>query len=96
MTERQLAREENAPKKEEAAFIVPIFGALLLLPPLLNLFNTRTLLFGVPLEVLYLFLVWVLLIACAIVISASMPRAKSQGDERDAAPITSEGEGDGE
>lgn len=96
MTERQLAKEEIARKKEEAVFIVPIFGALLLLPPLLNLFNTRTLLFGVPLEVLYLFLVWVLLIACAMIISASMPRpmAKPQVGSG-ASAVASEGDGDG-
>ncbi len=94
MPERRLAKDENARKKEDAVFIVPVLGALFLLPPLLNLFNTRTLLFGVPLEVLYLFLVWVLLIACAIIISAKMPRSRASS-QRDAASTESEGKGDG-
>jgi len=94
MPERRLAKDENARKKEDAVFIVPVLGALFLLPPLLNLFNTRTLLFGVPLEVLYLFLVWVLLIACAIVISAKMPRLRTSS-QPDTPSTESEGKGDG-
>jgi len=94
MTERQRAKEEDVRKKEEAVFIVPILGALLLLPPLVNLFDIRTLLFGVPLAVLYMFLVWIVLIACAIIISVRMPRAKSQV-EPGADPVTSEGRRDG-
>lgn len=92
MSERQDIRDEDARKKEEAVFIVPVFGALLLLPPLLNLFNTRTLLFGVPLEVLYLFLVWVVLIACSFIISASMPRPRPNSP----VGMESQAEGDGE
>lgn len=83
MARGRFGREDDARKRAEAVFIVQIFGALLLLPPLINLFNTRTLLFGVPLEVIYLFLVWIVLIACAVIISARMPRASanSQIDE---------------
>ena len=73
MAKRPFVKEEDARKAAEAVFIVQICGALLLLPPIINLFNTRSLLFGVPLEVLYLFLVWTVLIAGAVVISANMP-----------------------
>ena len=74
MSERRPSKGEENRKKEEAAFIIPIAGALFLLPPLVNLFNARTLLFGLPLEVLYLFFIWMLLIAGAVVVSAVMPR----------------------
>lgn len=96
MSKRRLVKEEETRKAAEAVLIAQVCGALLLLPPLINLFNTRTLLFGVPLEFSYLFFVWIMLIACAVVISASMPRASSNGQsEDDKAGARSEAEGDG-
>lgn len=85
MSERRPLKGEEHRKKEEAAFIIPIAGALFLLPPLANLFNARSLLFGLPLEVLYLFFIWMLLIAGAVVVSAVMPRRLLRASERPAA-----------
>lgn len=96
MSKRRLVKEEESRKATEAVLIAQVCGALLLLPPLINLFNTRTLLLGVPLEFSYLFFVWILLIACAVVISATMPRASSNGQtEEEEAGAKSEAEGDG-
>lgn len=61
-------------KTEHAAFMLPVFGALLLLPPLLDAFAVPHRLFGVPVEVVYLFTVWLLLIAGAAVMSRRLPR----------------------
>ena len=96
MAKRWLVKEEDTRKAAEVVLFAQICGTLLLLPPLINLFNTRMLLLGVPLEVSYLFLVWFLLIACAVVISASMPRASAKGQsEEDRADAAGEAEGDG-
>ena len=61
-------------KLEHAAFMLPVFGAVLLLPPLLDAFAVRDRLLGIPIEVLHLFTVWVLLILGAALVSWRMPR----------------------
>lgn len=95
MAKRRVLRQENLRKAAEAVFIVQIWGALLLLPPILNLFNTRSLLFGVPLEAVYLFMVWTVLIACAVAISAKMPRVSASAQpEEDTAALTSRPNGE--
>ncbi|HEX7075852.1 MAG TPA: hypothetical protein VF226_17585 [Hyphomicrobiaceae bacterium] len=93
MAKRPFVKEEDARKAAEAVFFAQICGALLLLPPIINLFNKRLSLFGVPLEVLYLFLVWIVLIASAVVISASVPRASAdeQLGEEPAQPTNESG-----
>lgn len=60
---------DERPEREDVALLVPFFGAVLLLPPLLNLFEGERMVFGVPAIVLYLFGVWVLVIAGAILLS---------------------------
>ncbi|WP_310416846.1 hypothetical protein [Mycoplana sp. BE70] len=62
------SKEEHA-EREDVAFLVPFFGVVLLLPPLLNLFGDLRTAFGVPVEVLYLFGVWLLVIAAAVLLS---------------------------
>jgi len=63
-------------KLENAAFVLPLFGALLLIPPLANVFNRDVMIFGVPLEVIYLFGVWTALIGITAFLSQRM------GDDR--------------
>ncbi len=53
--------------------MIPVFAALLLMPPFLNLFAIRRLLFGVPLEVVYLFSIWAALVLCAVTLSRGLP-----------------------
>ena len=53
--------------------MIPAFAALLLMPPFLNLFAIRRLLFGIPLEVVYLFSIWAALVLCAVVLSRGLP-----------------------
>ncbi|MEP9397434.1 hypothetical protein [Mesorhizobium sp. KR2-14] len=73
MASQRPPRADDDRKREDTALAIPLFGAVLLLPPFLNLFATRTLLFGVPMEVLYLFLVWILLIVGAVMTSRLLP-----------------------
>lgn len=96
MVKDRPAKEEDLRRRAEAVLVVQVIGALFLLPPLINLFNTRTLLFGVPLEVLYLFTVWLLLISCAIIISSRMSKApgNKQPEER-SPPFEGRSGGDG-
>lgn len=61
-------REERT-EREDVAALVPFFGVVLLLPPFLNLFAGMIGPFGVPVEVLYLFGVWFLVIAGAVLLS---------------------------
>jgi hypothetical protein len=49
-------------KLESAALFFTVFGAMLLLPPLVLLFNVRARLFGLPAEMIYLFVVWLALV----------------------------------
>lgn len=67
MPERPLKGEQAG--REDIAVLVPFFGVVLLMPPLLNLFDDLQAPFGVPVEVLYLFGVWLLVIAGAVLLS---------------------------
>ena len=49
----------------DAARILPILGVFLLMPPIVTLFAVHVDIGGVPLIVVYLFGVWLALIACA-------------------------------
>lgn len=62
-------------RRRDAAAVLPLFGTLLLLPPFVNLFARNALLFGIPLEVVYLFGVWTALVLGALVMSRRLGRA---------------------
>lgn len=55
-------------RAENAALALPVFGALLMVPPLLSVFNVPEKLFGIPLVALYLFTLWIALIAAAMLL----------------------------
>lgn len=67
-------------KREHAVFMLPVFGAVLIIPPILTLFNVQMRLFGVPLEAIYLFTIWLLLIIGAAITSWRMPRSETVRD----------------
>lgn len=56
------------------------FGTWLLMPPAIALFVGTESLFGVPLLVLYLFGVWLALIAGAALLSRRLPRGEPESD----------------
>lgn len=68
---------------ENAALVLPIFGALMIVPPLLGVFNTPILVAGVPLVAIYLFSVWIALIAITAVLSRRMRNAPNEPVRRD-------------
>lgn len=75
------AKTEDRRKHEHAAFVLPVFGALLLLPPLIDLFGAAPRLAGVPLKIAYLFLVWIVLVLGAVMVSAHMPGLEKKPPE---------------
>ncbi len=60
----------NRRKLENAALALSVFGVILLLPPILSIFNIETRLFGAPLVVIYLFGIWLLLIVATFFLSS--------------------------
>jgi hypothetical protein len=66
-------------KLTSAALFFGIMGTMLFLPPLVLLFNVRARFLGVPAEVIYLFAVWLVLVAGTAWFSSRMPH---EGDEK--------------
>ena len=54
--------------------VLTLFGGLLMLPPLVYVFNQHITHFGIPQIVFYLFAVWLLLILGTAVLAHAMPR----------------------
>lgn len=64
-----MAVPEQAARRHDVALVLTGTGVLLLMPPFLNLFARRLLLWEIPLEVLYLFTIWAGLILAAFLFS---------------------------
>jgi hypothetical protein len=77
------------PKVRDRALILPLVGALLLLPPLAGIFQLEVLVFGLPFTAVYLFAVWAFLIAGAALLA---PRLQGSSAVDQSAP--SEGQPD--
>ncbi len=60
-------------KLESAALFLSLLGVLLILPPLAVVFQLERRLFGIPLEVIYLFVCWLGLIAAAFWLGRRLP-----------------------
>ena len=75
-------------KLETAAFVLPVFGAFLFVPPLLGVFNVPETIFGIPIVSIYLFAVWIGLIVATFVLSRFLGRGTNgEGkDDGDTAP----------
>ena len=73
----QATEPEVPPKLRDAALILPLLGAFLLLPPLPLVFMSPARLAGIPLIVLYIFGVWLVLILTALWLARRL-----QGRER--------------
>ena len=70
-------------KLVSAMLVLTIFGALLLLPPLVYVFNQPISHFGVPQIVIYLFAVWLALIVGTALLTRALPRDDSSPAEDD-------------
>lgn len=67
-------------KLESAALFLTLFGALLFLPPLTLLFHHEMRLFGVPVELSYLFGVWMALVLLARWLGRRLPQDPGEKD----------------
>ena len=61
-------------KLVSAALFLTLAGALLFMPPLATVFQIQRRFFGVPADVIYLFVCWVLLVVGAWWLGARLPR----------------------
>ena len=60
-----------------------LFGVVALLPPLVLLFRFDARVMGVPIETVYVFMLWVLLVAGARWFSRMLPGEGSAADKRE-------------
>ena len=67
-------------KLESAALFLTIAGALLIMPPLAVVFQIQRRIFGIPAEVIYLFVAWALLILGAWWLGRRLPRQSAEDD----------------
>lgn len=68
-------------RSREAAFVIPMFGLFLLLPPILSVFDTGTTILGVPLLHIYVFSVWLGMVLAGVWLAR---RLRKQDPERTA------------
>ena len=61
-----------SPRLRAAAVLLPCLGLFLVMPPMIGLFAVPRDLAGIPLIVVYLFGVWLWLVACAAILSRRM------------------------
>jgi hypothetical protein len=71
------------PKLVSGMLVLTVFGALLLLPPLVYVFNQPLSHFGVPQIVIYLFAVWLVLIIGTALLTRALPREDASQAEDD-------------
>ena len=59
---------------QTAAVLLPVFGAMLFVPPLLGVFNVPAAFVGIPVVAIYLFSVWIGLIALTFILARRLGR----------------------
>jgi hypothetical protein len=57
----------------DAATLLPVVAAILLLPPFILLFATPVLIAGIPLIVVYVFGIWAAIVFCAWLLARTLP-----------------------
>ncbi|GAA0604524.1 hypothetical protein [Paenochrobactrum glaciei] len=68
-------------KRDNAVFLLPLFGCVFSLPPMMNLFNHKVLVFGIPLAFLYLLGVWTIMVVIAFFISRKSRKTQAPSPE---------------
>lgn len=63
--------------------LLTVFGSMLILPPLVYVFNQPSAPFGIPQIVFYLFAVWLLLIVGTALLTHALPPDETDGEPRD-------------
>jgi hypothetical protein len=70
-------------KLENGVFVFALCGAMLIVPPLVYIFNQPISHFGIPQIVLYLFAVWLLLIVGTALLTRYLPLAPGEDEQGD-------------
>lgn len=65
-------------KTVSAALFVTLFGILLFLPPLMRIVQTEARLFGAPVELVYMFAAWSVLVIAAWWLGRNLPEARDE------------------
>jgi hypothetical protein len=74
-------RSADPARVHDAARLLPLLGAILLMPPVIALFVADVSIGGVPLIVVYLFCTWLTLIVCAAWLSRELAAPPSEGEQ---------------
>lgn len=69
----------NRRKLENIAIALPVFGATVILPPIVGVFTSDTRIMGTPIIVVYMFSMWMLFILGTYLLSRRL-RSSSQND----------------
>lgn len=75
-------------KLENIALALPVFGAALILPPIVSVFATDARVFGTPVIVVYLFSIWLLFIVATFVLSRRLRQNQPVENEASNPPGT--------
>lgn len=70
-------------KLEAMALFITVFGVLLIIPPIALVFQLERRLFGLPIEVIYLFVCWAGLVAGAFWLGRRLPREPAAEPDED-------------
>ncbi|WP_299347315.1 hypothetical protein [uncultured Maritalea sp.] len=70
-------------RSEGFAFFLPVVGAMLVMPPIVMLFDVDVSVFGFPLIVAYMFFVWLFLVVASCVLTRGLPRAETEVKKAD-------------
>lgn len=70
-------------RSEGFAFFLPVLGAMLVLPPIVMLFDVNVSIFGIPLIVGYMFFVWLFLVVASYILTRGLPRAETEARKAD-------------
>ncbi|MCF4099102.1 hypothetical protein [Maritalea mediterranea] len=64
----------NRRRSEGFGFFLPILGVILIMPPIVQLFDRGGSVFGLPIIFTYIFGVWLFLIVAAFILSRWLPQ----------------------
>ena len=67
-------------RTRDRAIILPVVGAILLVPPVAGIFRLEATILGIPATLAYVFGVWALLIAAAALLSRRLRAADPDDD----------------
>ena len=76
----------GTPRVRDAASVLPVLGAFLLMPPVITLFTGARTVWGVPLIIVYLFGVWLALIVAAALLARQLAPPPVSGPPASAPP----------